>query len=91
MLRDNKIPPFLVNRQRSIAGDDHAVRVEGVLLLDVEGIYGEWKSEDPIGEAKRIVCKLQWFLQIFVGYTIYVGMGVTMDCVDHVAGHLPCL
>lgn len=61
-----------------------------MLLLNVDGIYGEWKSKDPIGEAKCIVCKLQWFLQILVGYAIYAGVEVTMDSIDHVASHL-CL
>lgn len=87
MLRDHKVSPFLVNGQRSIAGDDHAVRAEGVLLLYVQGIYGQRKSEDPVGEAKGIVGELQRFLQILVGYAICVGVEVTMDCVDHVAGH----
>jgi hypothetical protein len=47
-----------------------------VLLLDIEGVYGEGKSEDPISEAERIIGKLQWFLQIFVGYTVYVERGL---------------
>ena len=51
LLRDNEISPFFINRQCGIAGDGNAVGVESVFLLNIDGVYGEWKSKDPIGES----------------------------------------
>lgn len=62
MLRDNKISPFLIDWQGGVAGNDHAIGVEGVLFLNVDGIDGEWKSKDPVGEAERIIGELQRLL-----------------------------
>jgi hypothetical protein len=66
LLRDNEISPFFIYRQCGIAGDDNAVGVESVFLLNIDGVYGEWKSKDPIGKSKRVIGKLKWFFQIFV-------------------------
>jgi len=51
LLRDNKISPFFIYRQCGIAGDGNAVGVESVFLLNIDGVYGEWKSKDPIGKS----------------------------------------
>lgn len=59
-----------------------------MFLLDIYGIDGEWKSKDPVGEAECIIIKLQGFFEIFVGYSIWIRIYFTVNCVDHVAGHL---
>ena len=88
LLRYNKISPFLVDRQCGITCDDNAIGVEGVFLLNINGVYGEGKSKDPIGEAKCIIGKLKWFFQVLILYAICIDESVTMDCVYHITGHL---
>lgn len=48
LLSNNKIPPFLIQRQRTIRSNDNAIMREDMFFLCVERVDGQWKAKDPI-------------------------------------------
>jgi hypothetical protein len=83
----HEISPFFINGKCGVSCDDDAVWVKGMLFKNIDGIDGEWKSKNPVGESKGIVIELEWFFQILIGYSILVISGITVDGIDNIAGH----